>query len=359
MSTQSLTVLNGFENYKRREWLSVNDLVNFKRCPRRFFYRTGCLMGVAAGEPALAFGEAVHAAFAATYLNGPAAGYEEFVKLWGNQEVDDKRNNFTAMRLLQDFHATHCCEPRLYDLVPPPSTTVRLSERVSDYELPFCLDIGLHVPFVGRVDGLCKLRSDNTIWGLEYKTTSELTSRFFQAFELSPQIIAYTMALRTLGLPNLPGFVVTAVRVSKTNSLSMSNHIYVKDHHIDWFIRWAQKTAAEIHWCEENKCFPPDYSGCHPYAGFGSHGYLCDYYQMCQVDDWTTLKDLYPKVNDRPYSLIFPSDGNKPQCSPLSTQMSPSMSSTDTPTSTTEDSKGQKPEIELSTAGHPVAINWS
>lgn len=292
--------------YKPRTWLSIHDLTTFKRCPRKFFFNTGCLL--AQGEhdhPALTFGECIHVAAPIVIEQGLDAGYRAFSEVWGTWEADDKRNPFGALRILTDFHEAHKDGGGLYELVEPP-TQFRISQRVNKYEIPFALDIGGHVPFVGRLDGLCRLRANGTLWVLEYKTTSEMSARFFQAFDLSSQIIAYTMYMR-IAHPQEPthGAVVEGLRVSKTNAATQAQPIFVKDHECERMLSWIRRTMREIQWCEENREFDESYSGCHPYDQFGSHGYQCEFAQLCHQPDFMPLVGLYRKKEDRPYDLLI------------------------------------------------------
>ncbi len=290
------------ENYKKREWLSVSDLIQFKKCPRSFFFKTGCHFSMGS-HAAPEFGTAMHNAFPIAITQGLEPAIAAFKEVWGDRDADPARNNETAYRILSDYVAAE--KSRIYKLIKPPPS-LKYFPGTNDWEIPFLVDIGLHVPFAGRLDGLCRLVADDTLWVLDYKTTSQLTGRFFEAFEHSPQMIGYTLYTR-LAIPEEKccGVIIDAVRVSFKNSETQASPIWIHDHQIDGFIKWAQKISAEIKWCEDNKEFPQDWSGCHPYSQFGSHGYMCDFHPLCNVHDWTVMKGIVNVEEERPYSKML------------------------------------------------------
>jgi hypothetical protein len=298
----------GLEFSKPRRWLSISDLVTVARCRRKFFYSTECLLGSGSEDHvALTFGEAIHAALPVSLEKGIDLAYEEFCKVWGDDRTaDDKRNNITAMGIISEFYEKNGYGNGMYELIKPSDHPA--FRNVNEWEIPFCLELGLHVPFVGRIDGLARLRADNSLWCVEYKTTSQIGgSFFFDAFNLSPQCIAYTLAGRTL-IPQeeVKGTIVVAIRVSKTNSESIPQPIFIRDHHIERFIHWAREQAEKVRLAEELGYWPEEYSGCHPYAQFGSHGYPCEFMTLCRdTEDWTRLRDTFRVKEDRPYDVLI------------------------------------------------------
>lgn len=315
-----LSCTPGYEHYTPREHLSVSSLVNFKRCPRRYFYASGCRLVLPNEHPALKFGEAIHTAIpeiTGANQDQPiearaANAMSKFNAVWADTQGDDTRNSENAARVLADFASSHTPKECIYELLPAPAGSLELAaqlklQRVSAWEIPFAINIpGLRVPLVGRIDGLCRMRYDQSVWGLEYKTSRQLGTNFFAGFDLSPQVIAYTLALRTyLGEDSVRGCIVEGIRTSKTNSASSAVPVPVADHHIDHFIRWARFTGNMILECEAQQDFPMDFAGCHPYAQFGVHGYPCDYMQLCKhTDDWRDMRAGYMVKDDRPFVLM-------------------------------------------------------
>ena len=61
------------------------------------------------------------------------------------------------------------------------------------------------------------------MWALDYKTSSEISARYFENFHRCPQAISYALALAmTIGRP-VTGFIVEAIRSSKKNRENMFN----------------------------------------------------------------------------------------------------------------------------------------
>lgn len=290
------------EFYRPRKWLSVSDLLSYRRCPRHFFFGTGVGLGGAEGDhPALEFGEAIHAGLPITMTKGIVEGYHAFEEVWGKERyADDKRNNASAFRILQDFSQCHQSHNTMYDLIEPPPSAI-FKDRVNKFEIPFILDVGGHVPLVGRMDGLCRLRSTGKLYVLEYKTTSETSARFFTAFDLNCQKCCYTLAGRIQINPDIEGAILEALRVSKTNSDTQGVPIPTSNLELEWFVKWVLKMMAEIKVCEDKMQFDPDWSGCHPYGLFGCPGYQCGFARLCKVEDWTPYRGLYRLKPEREY----------------------------------------------------------
>lgn len=314
----------GLQFSQKRDHLSPSSLCEFARCPRRFFYSRSC--GLQAGDEehlALTYGKAMHAAIPIIMESGLDEGYAAFEKIWG-QRADEKglRSNVTAMRSLSEFYEKNGEGRGMYTLVkpstlgvprldPPPRSDHPDKTEVSEWEFEFRMDIGLHVPFEGRLDGLARLNADRSLWVVEYKTSAQIGGNwFFDAFDLSPQLCAYTLAARTV-IQDEPirGVIVVVIRTSKTNPESVPKPIDVRDHHLEDFVTWAQYKAREIKAAEDSGIWNKDFSGCHPYAMFGTHGYKCDFMPMCRdTEDWTSHREFYrqkdSKVDNTPLVQI-------------------------------------------------------
>jgi hypothetical protein len=294
----------GLEHYKKRQWLSISSLVSFSRCPRQYFYGSGCRLESPDPAPALQFGAALHRAIPQLMSGEPATtlsrAIEAFDHEWDGSLDDDKRNRASAIRMLMSFAGTHPRDRGLYELLPPPTGpwVIKVPDRVSDWEIPFAVDIGLDVPLVGRIDGWGRNRDTGELWAIEYKTTSELSTRFLESFNLNPQSIGYPAILRLSGLP-VRGCIIEGLLVSKTRNESLCKPVYVEDHHIQDFIQWARWTGAQILECERRGYFPKDLSACNPYSQHGSPGFTCRYDSLCLPSDWTTLKDFYQEKKEQ------------------------------------------------------------
>lgn len=221
--------------------------------------------------------------------------------------------------MLYDFYICHQGRNSLYTLERKPEGAPEIVDAVSPWEVPFAIDIGLDVPLVGRIDGLVRHRDSRKLWGLEWKTTGELSTRFLQSFTNSPQVIAYTLALRIFTGEKVEGFIVEGLRVSKTNAETQSISISVQDFKVDDFISWARFHGRNLLDCERIGNFPKFFSGCNPYPMFGSPGYICDYANLCDVPDWTALKSFYATGTDRPFILASSAESNLPHNGELPT----------------------------------------
>jgi hypothetical protein len=228
--------------------------------------------------------------------------FEEFKSVWDDDLADNKRNLVVAKKILTDIK--YRTESGFFELLEPPSEEmVKIEDRVSPYEIPFALDIGLDLPLVGRVDGLVKKRDSDELWALEFKTTSSsLNQNFFDNFLINPQVSGYATALRAMGI-DVVGTIIFAAQVSKTKTTSQPMPCYVQDHHVEDFLTWAQIKGSEILACERRGEWPKDISACTPYAEFGSQGFKCDFVNLCQVPDWTMLKDLYAESDFEPFVI--------------------------------------------------------
>lgn len=298
--------------YKKRSHLSISSLLSFARCPRKYFYSSGCrLQSLDGPHPALMFGSAMHNALPellqgeeATKMDRAIAKFRAiFTEEIDTLSNDSKRNISRAKAMLYDFYCSHSASGSLYQLVPPPAARLKIEDEVSDWEVPFALDIGLSVPLVGRIDALVRHRDTKRLWGLEWKTSSELSTRFIQSFQNSPQVIAYTLALRIFTSEPVEGIMVEGIRVSPKNCETMLMPISVPDFKVDAFIKWARYNGNMLLECERLGEFPQFLSGCNPYSMFGSPGYDCDFAALCSVPDWTQLKGLYAVGDDRPFVL--------------------------------------------------------
>lgn len=295
----------GLQYYSKRKWLSISSLVNCARCPRRYFYSSGCRLIPAEGEHvALKFGEAIHAAvpwiLAENNLN---KALNEFKRVWGNTLGDEKRNETNAKLMLIEYQASHRPGNCLFTIKAPPKGDIEISDRVSPWEIPWAIDIGLDVPLVGRIDGLCTHRDTNEPFGLEFKTSSEMSTRLAVGFEMNPQITGYTLALRTYTGEPVAGVMMDLIAVKKAGPQSMPYPIRVRDHQLQDFLDWARFWGGMILECEKTGDFPRFYTGCNPYSQFGSPGFMCEYKNLCQVPDWTQLKGFYKERTDKPFDI--------------------------------------------------------
>lgn len=233
-----------------------------------------------------------------------------FDKVWNPLLQDDKRNRTNAAKMFFDFGTAHHGSNGLYTLVHPSELpfvqriTLPPDDQVSEYEIVFAVDIGLDQPLVGRIDGIGRLRDSGELVLLEFKTTS-YTYNFFNAFQLSPQVLLYNLGAKISGVP-VKKCVVEALEVSKTKNSTLAMPITIQDHHIEEALEWARFFGRLYLECERTGNFPKWFSGCHSYAMFGQTmgSYLCDYQNLCSPPKWTQNVSLYVQRADKRYEVL-------------------------------------------------------
>lgn len=304
-----MTSTNSFEElnlpdppleYKNRKYLSVSTLLDFKRCPRRFFYRK---LGLTSRvEPtALIYGSAMHKAVPVAVTQGLEPAVKAFISVWGKTTPTDVMNVEKAIASIRHFIFTHEGGKSIYEFLPPPSGTLAVDDLVSDYEIPWVLDIGLSIPLVGRIDAWVKHRDTNEKWGWEFKTVGRsIGSYFFESFEMNIQNLTYSLALRTMTGETVEGMMIEAMLKHKTKVDNMIHLEPVADHHLEDVLHWLQRTGSELLHCEHRlEEYPPeevfikDFSGCSAYPLFYMQSWRCEYSDLCRVADWHTMEDLY------------------------------------------------------------------
>lgn len=285
------------------KFIDSSRLCCFARCPRQFLFK--CLYGFQKPDRsslALDYGTCMHLALPHAYSDYELA-CNEFEKAWieyGHGDSDDKRNLACARRSLWDFHCTHKngCP---YEILPAPTT--QQNKRGKD-AIPFAVDIGAIYPFCGEIDCAVRWLQDDSRWALDYKTSWEVSPRLFENFEFAPASCGYTLALSNILHTQVSGIVIEVIRVSKSNSESLMQPIYVQDHQLESFVHWASLLAEMISQCNDKKYWPKYPSGCASYAMYGSAGYYCDYKSICNCEDWQDAVRFFErKPVHKPYDM--------------------------------------------------------
>ena len=291
----------GMEHYHKKEWASPSAFCTLATCPRKYFYKTGCRLCSQVKPPALLFGAGIHHGIPHCYRGDIDSAMIDFMKDWGSTPEGPTRSAVRARLMFQSFIAQHIPGMSVYTLIKPPST-IEIDDRISDNEVPFAIDLGLPVPVVGRLDAVCQHRDTNDVWGLEYKTSSEMGTRFISAFNMSPQVHTYTLALRSLGV-EARGTFVEGLLVAKASTNCVCFPIYLNKAVEEGLIKWYQHHYALLKHYEESGNFPQNFAACNTYSSHGSPGYPCEYESLCSVDDWTTMKDMFFVADDRPFTI--------------------------------------------------------
>jgi hypothetical protein len=301
--------------YTKREYLSVSTLVEFDRCPRRYFYRKYGLQPPD-DYPQLTYGTAMHKAVpVALETENLSEALKAFCSVWNpvveeNPEwaTDPTHNIFAAQKSLKHFIFSRGSGKCLYKLIRPPEGSLVSEESESEFECPWTVDVELPVPLAGRFDSFCRHRDTNKLWIYEFKTTSRLTSSFFDAHEMSPQNLVYTLIGQTLQGEPVEGVMVEGMLKHKTKVENMTQPIPVQDHHLYDALEWIQRTGqrlldmeAKMEDLHDATPFYKNFCGCTPYIHYYMSGYRCEYADLCRVPDWATLKSLYREVPDHDF----------------------------------------------------------
>jgi len=291
--------MEGFEHYTPKEHLSPSSLCNFARCPRRFFFSNGCNLCSKAEIPAFVFGEAIHKGLPWAFRGDLDKALEEFQSVWREELDDDKRNKHRARLMFWSFSTT--VPKDLFQLIPP---LQQVGEEVSQDETTFAVDVGAHLPFVGRIDAIAQHRDRDEYWAVEYKTSSQLGSTFMTGFELNPQVLSYALAVSTMTTKPVGGTLLIGLLVAKKSQNTLCLPIRIRKHLFKSTVKWIQLKAAEIYACEQAQEFPQNFSLCNPYSSFGMPGYTCEYQPLCLEENWTKLKEMFHVAS--PHTVKIP-----------------------------------------------------
>lgn len=307
--------------YYPREYLSISTLLDFVRCPRRYFY-SKCGLVEAGEEPnAPLYGQAMHKAVPVVLTQGLPPAIEAFKSVWRDELSDDKRSLSRAISQLGHFNMTHASNRSLYIFQPPPSGSIKLDEATSDYEVPFVLEIGLPVPLTGRIDALVKHRDTGEYWGWELKTVSGWQwSRIFEGLELHPQVLTYTLALQTLTGLNVRGILAEAMLIDKSKVDNQLQPILVQDHLLEDIHKWlryygelllaSEQAALELRSkgasaLEMSRVFVKNFAGCTPYPLFYmTASWGCDYRNLCRHKEPENMLSMYSIKPDHKFVTL-------------------------------------------------------
>jgi len=286
-------------------FLDPSNYAIWKRCEAKYAFRN--LLGLTSpgGKIALDYGSAIHCAMPFLQRGMLPEAIKAFGASWsadlakGTFEEDSKRNVSCATQMIMKWYVERFKAGAIpYEIIEPLSTGVEPSERYSDQEFAFSVDMSAEdgpvcLPFCGRCDGLSRCKSTGGTWPVEYKTTSELSNRFTSSFSLNSQLIGYATAVSLLQGQNVEGVFLEALRVTSKDQMNLCVPVRVEPHKIEAFIESFQKTSGEILEATRTGTFDQDFSACAPYAQFGSHGYQCEFAILCGSPDWRSMLDAF------------------------------------------------------------------
>ncbi len=280
-------------------YMDNSTITKFNRCPAA--YAMSRLLGLEQKDRmmiALDYGTDIHEALPYMYKRETMQhGLDIFNARWKERSYgysDKKRNPETAEKTLCNFANTHI-DMCPYTIESFPEICCE-SDRISENEVPFLIDIGANLLLAGRIDAPIRWKADSSLFALDYKTSSEVSARFFKNFENCSQGCTYTLALSQLTEEPCRGFIVEALRTSEKNVECVMNMTLIKPHQLQNFIEEAKRTADDIIYCNEKCEWEQRCTGCAPYSMFGSPGYLCEYMQICDSPVPNDMFRFYNKV---------------------------------------------------------------
>ena len=197
--------------------------------------------------------------------------------------------------MIEAFERAHRDGGSIWSPVDRPSDTMKILDERSDDEIPFALDIGLGCPFVGRIDALVRHRDTNELFIMDYKSCSWLTQGWIDGFLFSPQLRGYTIAMKLLyGLDNVVGGIVETLHVLKSGpKIQTLPPFRFQEWELGDWLEWSLGCSAGIHRCYAENKWPKNLCGCNSYPSYGTAGFMCEFAQLCSVEHWESIVDLY------------------------------------------------------------------
>lgn len=281
------------------KYIDPSGLNKFNRCP--FSYYLSRLEGYRDPKRAmipLDYGTCMHSALPHCFDGDTEKAKEIFANNWqdfGHEGQDKARNLDRAYASLEAFADLHSPDICAYNVVDFEIPNVAIKANIDKGEVPYLVNINGSLPLGGRIDMVVRMKNSDQLWCLDFKTSAEISNRFWNGFHASTQGLAYTLALSILSDENVLGLIVEGIRTSHVNAESAMGLNFIQAHMLDRFVEFANNTSAEIVKCNEEKNWPQKCSGCATYSMFGQPGYYCDYKKVCDAADWKSVLKYYSK----------------------------------------------------------------
>lgn len=270
-------------------FIDASRLSTIGRCEARFLFK--CLMGLKMpGESMLAldYGTVMHKVLPLMYNGETEPAINLFNDLWSKfpyGEEDKKRNTSVTRERILDFVLSHAPGQCPYEILSFPFSAP--TELISENEVPFLIDIGAEIPFVGRMDAIVKWKATKDIWCYDFKTSSEISQRYFESFWLSPQAVGYTLAAREVTGEKIQGIVIEPMRISEKNIEHQQGFVYCTEHNIRTFLDETKLTLARMNAANEFGQWRQNHALCASYSSFGFPCKTCEYKLLCDMgDNW-------------------------------------------------------------------------
>lgn len=280
-------------------FIDASRLSTMGRCEARFLFKS--LMGLREVDTKrilLDYGTVMHRVLPIMYggEERKREAFEKFDELWRNfgyGEDDEKRNTEMSRRRIENFIQSHSPDVCPYEILHFPFSSP--TDLISENEVPFLIDIGATYPLAGRIDAIIRWKSTGQIWGMDFKTSSELSSRYFEGFWLSPQAVGYTLAASQITGEKIQGIIYEGMRISKKNIETQIGFTYVSEANIRLFVDEAKLTCARIEAANESGCWRQNHALCSSYPSFGFPCRVCEYKLICDSMNWKDGARFYTK----------------------------------------------------------------
>jgi len=244
----------------------------------------------------LDYGTVMHRVLPKMYSGDATEAIKLFDSLWAKfpyGETDSKRNTILSHSRIVNFVSNHSDHNRQYDILHFDFSSP--TELISENEVPFLIDIGVRLPLAGRIDAIIKLSSTGRKFAYDFKTSSEISPRYFDAFWFSPQALAYTIATKQITGEVIDGLAVEAMRISEKNFENQIGFAYVTDVEINNFLSEISNICVEMETANKLGVYSQRFAMCSSYPGFGIPCGLCEYRLLCSAQDWEPLVRFYKK----------------------------------------------------------------
>ena len=235
---------------KERIW-DYSTLASFQTCRKKYYWEHVRNLRPKVKGLALDFGGAVHDALDTYYLsseNRLASALTTFEQKFKDREGEELRTVANGKKMLEVYARKY--KDETYKVMGKP-------------EAGFVFPIG-NILYGGRID--LPVEWDGQLWIVEHKTTTRLSSSYFDQFELDKQPTGYIIAAEEYFKRPIAGCVINVMEPWKELIRPTAKSKTPEDHFLrkpltrssflkDRFRLNVQRLVRDIEWCTENDEF--------------------------------------------------------------------------------------------------------
>jgi len=206
-----------------------SKIANYEACPRSYFIQH--ILKLTTSSTAADFGKLMHKILSSWYHKGDMQLCFKLIDEWQDKPEDEMHTRAKARTLLGNYLTRFAVEPwqKVIANEVPVECKLEIPEAFAYFmqeELipkgtltpPMSID-GIEMPefyLIGKVDLVVEWGS--YLYGCDWKTTSQLGSKYFMQFKPGLQMWGYTFALQQLFGDKVQGMLVRAISKAKTAS---------------------------------------------------------------------------------------------------------------------------------------------